>query len=146
MAQTRSRPRSGARGRSGRATSGRGRTGTAGRAGAGASRPRGTARKPAPPKRRRLLRKAGAGVARHIGSRSAEAVGIGLMIFALLGVMGLWFHAAGPFGRALKVGARASIGPMAYGIPVLAGYWSLLLMRGASPEERGRRIVGFGLA
>jgi len=63
-------------------------------------------------------------------------------VFAALGVLGLWLHSGGPFGRLLTVGVRGLVGPVGYVLPILAVYWALLLIRGTADQDRGRRLVG----
>ncbi|TMK96187.1 MAG: hypothetical protein E6G40_13235 [Actinobacteria bacterium] len=74
--------------------------------------------------------------------RATEALGIGLLILAVLSVLGLWFAAGGPFGRLLQVGVKGAFGPGGYAMPVVAGYWAVLLLKGVPREERGRMLVG----
>jgi DNA segregation ATPase FtsK/SpoIIIE, S-DNA-T family len=112
-------------------------------------RPRGGSRRP--PRGRRTAREgqaaerlkaAGNRVARHLSPRAAEAIGVGLVVLALLSVLGLWFRAGGPFGRALITAVLALFGPVGFVMPVLAGYWAVLLIRGTARDDRGRMAVG----
>ncbi len=123
-AKSRSKPRSG-----------RSRTVRRGRASSGRSRPK---RKGGSPR----LRRAGSSLLRHVSPRATEALGIGLLILAVLSVLGLWFAAGGPFGRLLQVGVKGAFGPGGYAMPVVAAYWAVLLLKGVPGEERGRMLVG----
>src|SRR6266508_1422127 len=126
-----------------------GRSSRAARRPAGRARPRATGAGRGKAKRASrpgTVRRAGAGVARHLSPRVAEALGIGLMLLALLSVLGLWFEAGGPFGELLRIAVRGLFGPAGYALPVVACYWGLLMLRGSTREERGRRLVGLILA
>jgi S-DNA-T family DNA segregation ATPase FtsK/SpoIIIE len=79
---------------------------------------------------------------RHLSPRGAEVVGIGLVVLAILSVLGLWVHAGGPFGRLLQVSVRGLAGPVGYVLPVLAAYWAVLLILGTAEQDRGRMVVG----
>ncbi|MFN2589295.1 MAG: DNA translocase FtsK [Actinomycetota bacterium] len=78
-------------------------------------------------------------------TRRADLVGIGLIVLAVLTVLGLWFEAGGPFGKLLLVAGKASFGPFAYGIPVAAAFWAALLLTGTDPDVRGRMLVGVAI-
>ncbi len=124
---------------------------------------KGSARRPSPsrrlgarspsartsPKRERSgpghLRSAGTKVARHLSPRAADAIGVGLVVLTILFVLGLWFSAGGPFGRVLQLGIRWVFGPVGYALPVLVGYWAVLLLRGTAIEDRGRMLVGLSI-
>jgi S-DNA-T family DNA segregation ATPase FtsK/SpoIIIE len=126
-ARTKSRSRSSAKLRSKKA----GRSSAKGRA-----NPRGSGRSPG------TIRRAGAGVARHLSPRATEAIGIGLLLFGVLSALGLWFGTGGPFGRALVVAVKGLVGPAGFVLPVLAAYWAVLMLKGTATEIRGRMLVG----
>jgi S-DNA-T family DNA segregation ATPase FtsK/SpoIIIE len=67
-------------------------------------------------------------------------------VLALLAVLGLWFEAAGPVGRALDWLLHGAFGVAAVAFPVLALYWGLLLLRGTAEQDRLRMFIGFALA
>jgi len=75
-----------------------------------------------------------------------DALGIGLVVLALLAVLGLWFEAAGPVGRGLDWLLHATFGLAAVVFPLLALYWGLVLLRGAPEQERLRMFIGFAIA
>jgi S-DNA-T family DNA segregation ATPase FtsK/SpoIIIE len=93
-----------------------------------------------------LVRKTGARMARHLSPLAADAIGIGLVVMAILSALALWFGAGGPLGRGLQVAAAGLFGPVGHALPVVAGYWALLLIRDTAREERGRMLVGLGMA
>jgi DNA segregation ATPase FtsK/SpoIIIE, S-DNA-T family len=130
---------------SGRAGS---RGGRAGAAGAGRAGSKGRRRdvSGAAGSGARAFRSAGARVTRHLSPRAADVIGVGLLVLTILLVLGLWFSAGGPFGRLLQVAAKGSFGPAGYAVPVVAGYWAVLLLRGTMAEERGRMLVGLAIA
>jgi DNA segregation ATPase FtsK/SpoIIIE, S-DNA-T family len=88
------------------------------------------------------LKATGARVGRHLSPRRADALGVGLLVLTVLAVLGLWFHAGGPFGRVALVAVRGLAGPLGLAAPVLLGGWAVLLLRGTAPEVRGRMLVG----
>jgi S-DNA-T family DNA segregation ATPase FtsK/SpoIIIE len=98
------------------------------------------------PKRKRSKgsRIAGAGrrLAGHLGEQIADAVGIGLVVLAVLTALGIWFDAAGPLGRGLTVLVRGGFGISGYAFPVLALWWGVILVRGTADEDRGRMLIG----
>src|SRR2546428_1706707 len=96
--------------------------------------------------RSRALRAVGSRTARHLSARAAEALGIGLVVLAIIAILGLWLGAGGPFGRFLQVAVRGLVGPVGYVLPVLAGYWALLLIVGTAEQDRGRMLVGLVIA
>jgi len=74
-----------------------------------------------------------------------DAIGIGLVVFALLSVLSVWFHAAGPAGHAIAWLLRGLFGVGAMAFPVVGVYWGVLLLRGTAAEERVRMFIGFCL-
>ncbi|HJP66444.1 MAG TPA: DNA translocase FtsK 4TM domain-containing protein, partial [Actinomycetota bacterium] len=88
------------------------------------------------------MRRGAANAGRHLSSRKADLLGVGLLVLAALTVMGMWFGAGGPFGKLLLIASVGLLGPVGYAVPVLALFWAVLLLRGTAPEERGRMLVG----
>jgi S-DNA-T family DNA segregation ATPase FtsK/SpoIIIE len=82
----------------------------------------------------------------HLRPWARDALGIGLVVLALLAVLGLWFEAAGPVGRGLDWLLHATFGVAAVAFPLLALYWGLVLLRGAPEQERLRMFIGFAIA
>jgi DNA segregation ATPase FtsK/SpoIIIE, S-DNA-T family len=114
---------------------------------AGANRGRATARKPKPqpkpqPKPPGVIRTTGSRVAHHLTPRSADVLGVALIVLGILTVLGVWFEAGGAFGRWLTIATRAAFGVAAYAVPVLALFWAVVLIRGTHPDDRGRMLVG----
>jgi S-DNA-T family DNA segregation ATPase FtsK/SpoIIIE len=72
----------------------------------------------------------------------SDAIGVGLIVLTVLLALGLWFSAGGPFGELLQVAVRGAFGPAGYALPVVAGFWAILLLRGTGREDRGRMLVG----
>jgi len=70
-------------------------------------------------------------------------VGIGLVVFALLAMLSVWFGAAGPAGRAISSVLRGTFGVAAFLVPPAGAYWGVLLLRDTAREERMRMLVGF---
>ncbi|HEY7659198.1 MAG TPA: DNA translocase FtsK 4TM domain-containing protein [Actinomycetota bacterium] len=82
----------------------------------------------------------------HLRPWARDALGIGLVVLALLAVLGLWFDAAGPVGRGLDWVSRGAFGIAAVAFPVFALYWGILLLRGGAEGERMRMFIGFAIA
>jgi DNA segregation ATPase FtsK/SpoIIIE, S-DNA-T family len=99
-------------------------------------------------KRKGGSRVAGAGrkMAEHLGDQLADAIGIGLVVLAVLSALGLWLDAAGPLGRFLNFAVRGTFGVVGYAFPVLALWWGIVLVRGTAEEERGRMFIGVWMA
>ena len=74
-----------------------------------------------------------------------DAIGIGLVVLALLAVLGLWFDAAGPVGGWLTWVLRACFGVAAVTFPIAGAYWGIVLVRDIDREERVRRFIGFSV-
>ncbi len=85
-------------------------------------------------------------VRQHLAPWARDAVGIGLVVLALLAVLALWFDAAGVAGRWIASALRAGIGGAAVLFPILALYWGVLLLRGTVEDVRVRMFIGFALA
>ncbi|HEX2069595.1 MAG TPA: DNA translocase FtsK [Actinomycetota bacterium] len=83
-----------------------------------------------------------ANAVRHLSPRSLDVLGIALLVLAALCALALWFDAGGLFGRLMEVGVKAVFGPVGHAVPVVLGYWAVLLIRSTSPEDRGRMLVG----
>ncbi len=95
--------------------------------------------------RGRSATRGSASVRQHLAPWAGDALGIGLVVLALLSVLGLWFEAAGPVGRGLDWLVRASIGVAAVTFPVLTLYWGILLLRGTAEGDRARMFIGFAI-
>jgi DNA segregation ATPase FtsK/SpoIIIE, S-DNA-T family len=93
---------------------------------------------------KRGTRVAGAGrrVAEHLGPQLADAIGIGLVVLAVLSALGLWFEAAGPLGRFLRYVILGTFGVSGYAFPVVTLWWGLVLVRHTAEEDRGRMLLG----
>ncbi len=75
-----------------------------------------------------------------------DAVGIGLVVLALLAVLSLWFDAAGPAGGAISWLLHGAFGAAAVTFPIFGIYWGVLLLRDTAPEDRVRMFIGFAVA
>jgi DNA segregation ATPase FtsK/SpoIIIE, S-DNA-T family len=95
---------------------------------------------------RKTKKTARTSVRTHLKPWARDALGIGLVVLALLAVLGLWFEAAGPVGRGLDWLLHATFGLAAVAFPLLALYWGLVLLRGAPEQERLRMFIGFAIA
>jgi len=85
-------------------------------------------------------------VRQHLAPWTRDAIGIGLVVIALIAVLALWFDAAGPVGRGISFLVHGAIGGWAVAFPVIALYWGVLLLRGAVEGERVRMFIGFAIA
>jgi S-DNA-T family DNA segregation ATPase FtsK/SpoIIIE len=72
-----------------------------------------------------------------------DALGIGLIVLSLLGVLSVWIEAGGPVGRGISWLIRGSFGVGAYAFPVLGAWWGVVLLRDTAREDRVRMGIGF---
>ena len=85
-------------------------------------------------------------VTQHLAPWASDALGIGLVVFALITILALWLDAAGVVGRGIDWALRGSIGIAAIVFPVFALYWGIVLLRDAAEGERVRMFIGFAIA
>jgi DNA segregation ATPase FtsK/SpoIIIE, S-DNA-T family len=85
-------------------------------------------------------------VRQHLAPWARDAIGIGLVVFALIAVLGVWFDAAGVVGHGINVALRAAVGSAAATFPVVALYWGVLMLRDSIAEQRVRMFIGFAMA
>jgi S-DNA-T family DNA segregation ATPase FtsK/SpoIIIE len=96
--------------------------------------------------KKRRKKKKRSRVLEHLQPLLADAIGIGLVVVALLSALGIWIDGAGPVGAFLRFVARGSLGVAGLAFPVLALWWGLILVRGTAEEDRGRMLLGLGMA
>jgi DNA segregation ATPase FtsK/SpoIIIE, S-DNA-T family len=82
----------------------------------------------------------------HLRPWARDALGIGLVVLALLAILGLWFGSAGPVGAGLDWLLHATFGIGAVVFPILALFWGLILLRGTAEQDRLRMFIGFAIA
>ena len=82
-------------------------------------------------------------MARHLAPWAGDAIGIGLVVLALLAVLGLWLGSGNLVGRLMTFLVRGSIGVAGYAFPVLALYWGVVLILGRRPDQVIRMFLGF---
>ncbi len=85
-------------------------------------------------------------VRQHLAPWARDAVGIGLVVLALISALALWFDAAGVVGRGIDVALRWGTGLVTIAFPVLGLYWGVLLLRDAVADQRPRMFIGFAIA
>jgi S-DNA-T family DNA segregation ATPase FtsK/SpoIIIE len=102
----------------------------------------------------RLAARLVGGLARAIGRNAASArdlepehrrdgAALGVLAFALICVMAVWFSAAGPVGRVVTAICRGLVGNAAVLLPfLLAGVGLHLLRTQPEPQARGRITIG----
>jgi S-DNA-T family DNA segregation ATPase FtsK/SpoIIIE len=72
-----------------------------------------------------------------------DGAALGVLAFGLISVMAVWFHAAGPIGRAIDSACRTFVGNGALLVPlVLLGGGARMLRQAPEPQSRGRVVVG----
>jgi DNA segregation ATPase FtsK/SpoIIIE, S-DNA-T family len=74
-----------------------------------------------------------------------DALGIGLIVLALLAVLSVWIEAGGPVGRGIAWLIRGAFGAGAYAFPVLGAWWGIVLLRDTAREDRVRMFIGFAM-
>jgi DNA segregation ATPase FtsK/SpoIIIE, S-DNA-T family len=72
-----------------------------------------------------------------------DALGIGLLVLALLAVLSLWLEAGGPLGNAIAWLLPAVLGLGAYAFPVFGLWWGFVLLRDTARDDRVRMFIGF---
>jgi len=94
-------------------------------------------RKPAPKKPERTPTR------QILSPHARDAAGIGLVVLALLAVLGVWLEAAGPVGQGLSWLLHGAFGLAAMLFPIVGVYWGIVLLRDVAPEDRVRMFIGF---
>jgi DNA segregation ATPase FtsK/SpoIIIE, S-DNA-T family len=85
-------------------------------------------------------------VRQHLAPWARDAIGIGLVVFALIAALAVWFDAAGVVGHGINVALRAVAGSAGVTFPVVALYWGVLMLRDSIAEQRPRMFIGFAMA
>ena len=78
-----------------------------------------------------------------LSPHARDALGISLVVLAIVAVLGLWFDKAGPVGDFLTWLFRGAWGLAAITFPIVGVYWGVLLLRDTAREERVRMFIGF---
>ena len=102
-----------------------------------AAKRRAAPKKPAPKKPERIPTR------QILSPHARDAAGIGLVVFALLAVLGVWLDAAGPVGQGLSWLLHGAFGLAAMLFPIVGIYWGIVLLRDVAPEDRVRMFIGF---
>jgi S-DNA-T family DNA segregation ATPase FtsK/SpoIIIE len=74
-----------------------------------------------------------------------DALGIGLLVLALLAVLSLWVEAGGPLGNAIAWVLPALFGLGAYAFPLVGLWWGFILLRDTARDDRVRMFIGFSV-
>ena len=74
-----------------------------------------------------------------------DALGIGLLVLALLAVLSLWLEAGGPVGDAIAWILPALFGLGAYAFPIVGLWWGFILLRDTARDDRVRMSIGFAV-
>jgi S-DNA-T family DNA segregation ATPase FtsK/SpoIIIE len=82
-------------------------------------------------------------VRRSLAPWARDALGIGLVVLALLAALGLWLGVGGLAGRVASFVVRGSVGLAGIVFPVVALYWGALMLFDKAPEDRFRMFLGF---
>jgi S-DNA-T family DNA segregation ATPase FtsK/SpoIIIE len=73
-----------------------------------------------------------------------DGAALGVIAFGLISIMAVWFHAAGPIGRAIDSACRTFIGNGSVLLPlVLIAGGAHMLRQAPEPQSRGRVLVGW---
>jgi DNA segregation ATPase FtsK/SpoIIIE, S-DNA-T family len=111
------------------------------RSGSSGSRSR-PAKKKAPSKKRKPSKTS---VRTVLSPWARDALGIGLIVLALLAVLSVWIEAGGPVGRGIAWLIRGAFGIGAYAFPVFGAWWGFVLLRDTVREDRVRMFIGFAV-
>jgi len=105
-----------------------------------------TRRRRAPSQRTRSSRtRAEPRIRQHLAPWARDALGIGLIVFALISILGLWFDSAGFVGHGIELMLQSLVGQAAVLFPLVAQDWGALLLRGTAQDIRVRMFIGFAL-
>jgi DNA segregation ATPase FtsK/SpoIIIE, S-DNA-T family len=74
-----------------------------------------------------------------------DALGIALIVLALLAVLSVWLEAGGPVGEAIAWLLLGAVGIGAYAFPVVGTWWGSVLLRDTAREDRVRMFIGFAM-
>ncbi len=85
-------------------------------------------------------------VTHYLAPWARDAIGIGLVVLALLSILAVWFDSAGVVGAAIHWLLSATVGAAAAVFPVLGLYWGVVMLRDAGEGDRLRMLIGFGVA
>jgi S-DNA-T family DNA segregation ATPase FtsK/SpoIIIE len=85
-------------------------------------------------------------VRQYLAPWARDAIGIGLVVFALLSILALWFHSAGVAGEVIGWLVSAAFGAARVVFPVLGLYWGIVMLRDAAEGDRVRMLIGFAMA
>ena len=72
-----------------------------------------------------------------------DALGIGLVVFAGLAVLSVWFDAAGPWARRSRAAAQRRSAGSRWRSRWSGSCWGVVLLRDVAPEDRVRMFIGF---
>ena len=111
------------------------------RSGTGGSRKRPTKR--ATSKKKKKTSKAS--VRTVLSPWARDALGIGLIVLALLAVLSVWIEAGGPVGRGIAWLIGGAYGVGAYAFPLFGAWWGFVLLRDTAREDRVRMFIGFAV-
>jgi len=97
-----------------------------------------------------LLAKGVGGIARTVGrtkdldsAHRRDGLAFGLIALGVIAGAGIWWHAAGPVGHYLEIGARSVVGAAAMALPLTLLVIGVALMRSdPQPEKRPRLVIG----
>ncbi|WP_208297795.1 FtsK/SpoIIIE family DNA translocase [Actinophytocola oryzae] len=97
-----------------------------------------------------LLAKGVGGIARTVGrtkdldqAHRRDGLAFALIAVGVIAGAGIWWHAAGPIGHYLEVGARSVVGAAAMALPLTLLVIGIALMRSDPlPEKRPRLVIG----
>ena len=95
-----------------------------------------------PPRKARARKQPPKTPVRQILSPTRATPRVGLVVTALLAVLGVWFGSAGPVGEWMTWLLRASFGA-AIAFPIIGLYWGIVLLRDIAREDRVRMCIGF---
>jgi S-DNA-T family DNA segregation ATPase FtsK/SpoIIIE len=99
-----------------------------------------------PAKKRRAASSKRTSVRQHLAPWARDAIGIGLVVSALIAGLAVWFDAAGVVGHGIDVALHAAVGSAAVAFPIIALYWGVLMLRHSIAEQRARMFIGFAIA
>jgi DNA segregation ATPase FtsK/SpoIIIE, S-DNA-T family len=101
-------------------------------------------RRPVPPPEPTLRIRAREAARRELGAHVADAIAVGLLVLAILTLLGLVSDLAGPVGKGLSDGFGTLLGKARYAVPVVGVLFAVVLFRTGPAARRAAEAEAAG--
>jgi DNA segregation ATPase FtsK/SpoIIIE, S-DNA-T family len=85
------------------------------------------------------------GIRKALGPQIGDAYGIALAVMAILTVLGIWLHNAGPIGEFLELAFRGLLGAGGFLAPLIFGYLAYTMFTVRPGPDRPRIVIGLSV-